>query len=581
MLVLGGKFRYDESIMVKEEIGKMVERAIKNLQKERFFSDFEMPRIDVDGATEEIFGDYSVNTAMRIAKEIKKSPMEVALKIIGELKSMDRKDRLFEKIEAVEPGFINFFVSQKALLDFLNKSCDKKKRGSKKGGEKKVVVIDYSSPNIAKSFGVGHLRSTIIGQAIYNIYKFLGWKCIGVNHLGDWGTQFGKLIRQIKEEKLVLENLTIDDLEKIYIRFHKEAQSNPIMEEEARIWFKKLEKGDKEAKKIWEFCVETSLKEFGRIYSLLGVKIDHCMGESFYVREGKMDEIIKEAVKKKIASESQGALIIEYPGNELPPSMLLKSNGTTTYLTRDLATIKYRLKKWKPDLFIYEVGADQSLHLKQLFRAVELLGWRKKEDFFHVSHGLIRNIHGKFSTRKGETIHLENILNEAVERAEKISEDKEIAKAVGIGAVKYNDLSRQYKKDIIFDWDKMLNLKGDSGPYLQYVCARTESVLKKAGQEVIFPTDGGIINKEEEAVLRAIFKFPEAVEKAATRFSPNIVCEFSFDLAQKYNSLYNFHKIIKAETEEKKKFRLALTFAVNKTLKEALSLLGISVLERM
>ncbi|OQX00733.1 arginine--tRNA ligase, partial [Candidatus Parcubacteria bacterium A4] len=533
--------------MIKKEIKRLIKAAIRELQMEKLFPDFEMSRIEVDSAIEDIFGDYSVNTAMRIAKEIKKSAMEVALKITEELKFLDRENRLFEKVEAVEPGFINFFVSKKNLLNFLNDFVAKGKYSFEESGKGKTIVIDYSSTNIAKSFGVGHLRSTIIGQAIYNIYKFLGWKCVGVNHLGDWGTQFGKLIRQIKVRKLVLENLTIDDLEKTYIEFHKEVKDNPEMEDEARGWFKKLEEGDEEARNIWKVCVETSLKEFERIYALLGVKIDYCMGESFYVREGKVNEIIKEAVKKKVASESQGALIIEYPDNVLPVSILLKSNKTTTYLTRDLATVKYRLKKWKPDLFIYEVGSDQSLHLKQLFLAVELLGWSKRENFFHVAHGLIRNIHGKFSTRKGETIHLENILNEAIERAEKIvresadeqefSEEKikEIAKAVGIGAVKYNDLSQHYKKDIVFDWDKMLNLKGDSGPYLQYVCARTESVLRKAGGEAIFPADGGIFNKEEEVVLRTIFKFSEAVEKAAKRFSPNIICEFSFDLAQKYN----------------------------------------------
>ena len=420
----------------------------------------------------------------------------------------------------------------------------------------------------------------------------MGFKCIGDNHLGDWGTQFGKLIVAVKKwgEKKT-GDYSIEDLEELYIKFHKEVEKNPKIEEEGREWFKKLEEGDKEAKKIWRAFVKISLKEFTKIYKLLGIKIDYALGESFY--EEMLKDIIKEAREKKIAIESQGALIIKYPHNELPPAMILKSDGATTYLTRDLATVKYRLKKWKPDLIIYEIGVDQELHLKQLFRAVELLGWDKTK-FFHVAHGLYRKTTGKFSTRRGETIHLEEVLKEAILRAREIvqnsetgrglsEEEKEkVAKMVGIGAVKYNDLSQHYSKDIVFDWEKILNLKGNSAPYLQYTFVRCQSVLRKVKFKTLPKKIEAIdFNLEEEDILREIYKFPEIVQEAAEKFSPNLICNFIFDLAQKYNFFYDLHPILKAKTEELKIFRLALTMAVAQVLKNSLNLLGISAPEKM
>jgi arginyl-tRNA synthetase len=306
-------------------------------------------------------------------------------------------------------------------------------------------------------------------------------------------------------------------------------------------------------------------------------------------------EIIKELREKKIAKESQGALIVEFPKNEFPPVIVQKSDGTTTYFTRDLATIKYRLKKWNPDLIIYEVGADQKLHFQQLFKTVEILGWAEKTKFVHVAHGLYRTKTGKFSTRRGETVHLEDVLKEAIERAREIIEKSEtsrgltekekgrVAKIVGIGAVKYNDLSQHPSKDIIFDWEKVLNLKGNSAPYLQYTFVRSRSVLRKDKKLQIenFKLKIEKLNKEEIDILREIYKFPEIVQEAAEKFSPNLICNFIFDLAQKYNLFYDLHPILKAETEELKIFRLALTTAVAQVLKNSLNLLGISVPERM
>jgi len=593
---------------VREEIKNLILKSIKELQKEGIFPDFPIPEIKIEHPEEKIHGDYATNVAMVICRSgltristqkdaEKLTPIKVAEILVAKLKDYKESRDFFEKIEVAKPGFINFFLKKEFFIEEIKRILkEKNKYGQSLIGEGKTVVIDYSSPNIAKPFGIGHLRSTIIGQAIYDIYKFLGWRCIGDNHLGDWGTQFGKLICAVKkwENAKDIKNLSLADLEKLYVKFHQEAEKDPKLEDEARIWFKKLEEGDREAEKIWKICVDVSLKEFDRIYELLGVKIDYALGESFYL--GMLKDVIEEAKKKNIAMESQGALIIKYPHNELPPAMILKSDEATTYLTRDLATVKYRLKRWKPDLIIYEVGADQELHFKQLFKTVELLGWTKRTKFFHVAHGLYRTKTGKFSTRKGKTVHLEDVLNEAIERAREIIEESEtgrglaekekkaVAKAVGIGAIKYNDLSQHYSKDIVFDWGKILNLKGNSSPYLQYTFVRCQSVLRKAKKIGNWKLEIGNwkdLKKEEEEILREIYKFPEVVQESAEKFSPNLICNFIFNLAQKYNLFYDLHPILKAETEELKIFRLALTESVAQVLKNSLFLLGIFAPEKM
>jgi arginyl-tRNA synthetase len=573
---------------MEEKIREILENSVRKL-----FPQIKIPELQVEHPEKKEFGDYSTNLAFLIAKELKKKPIEIANQIA---KSIE-KEKIFEKVEVKEPGFINFFLSLDFLFEELRKILKEKENyGKNKIGKGKTVIIDYSSPNIAKPFGIGHLRSTIIGQALYNIYKFLGYKVIGDNHLGDWGTQYGKLVFAIKKwGKKKAENYSIEELEELYVKFHKEVEKNPQLEEEGRKWFKKLEEGDREARKIWKILVKISLKEFERIYKILGVKFDFALGESFY--EPMTKEIIEELREKKIAKESQGALIVEFPKNEFPPVILQKSDGTTTYFTRDLATIKYRLKKWNPDLIIYEVGADQKLHFQQLFKTVEILGWAKKTKFVHVAHGLYRTKTGKFSTRKGETVHLEDVLKEAIERAKEIIEKSEtsrgltekekerVSKIVGIGAVKYNDLSQHPSKDIIFDWEKVLNLKGNSAPYLQYTFVRCQSVLKKSGSWML---EVGIrklqiekLKKEEIDILREIYKFPEVVQEAAKKFSPNLICNFAFDLAKKYNLFYDLYQILKAEDKETKKFRLILTRAVAQIIKNSLFLLGIQTPEKM
>lgn len=577
--------------MIKEKIEKLLKNVLKEwLERDVFFQ--VEKEIKVEHPEKETHGDYASNLALVLAKYLNKNPFEIGREISENVKIKNSK--LFEKVEVVQPGFLNFFLKEKIFFEEIKKILkEKEKYGQKTQKKKRTMIIDYSSPNIAKPFGIGHLRSTIIGQAIYNVYKFLGWKVIGDNHLGDWGTQFGKLIYQIKKTKKDPTRLTIEEMEKLYVQFHQEAEKNPTIEEEGRRWFQKLEKGDKEAKKIWQICVKVSLKEFSRIYQILGVKIDYALGESFY--EPMLKEIIEEAKRKKIAKESEGALVIEYPKKtNLPPAIILKSDGATTYFTRDLATIKYRIKRWRPDLIVYEVGAEQTLHFRQLFEAVNLFGWSKKTKFVHIAHGLYRKTDGKFSTRRGETVHLEDILEEAIKRAKKILEQSEagkkfsekekekIAKIVGIGAIKYNDLSHHYSGDIIFDWEKMLNLKGNSAPYLQYTFVRCQSVLKKSKEKIelrkLIPIP---LLEEEKNVLKTIFHFPEVVEEAAERFSPNLICNFAFDLAQKYNLFYDSLPILLAKEKERRILRLALTQATAQILKNSLSLLGIDLPDKM
>jgi arginyl-tRNA synthetase len=480
-----------------------------------------------------------------------------------------------EKIDKVA-GFSNIWLKKEVLIDEAQNILDGKIDDElKKIGEDKTMVIDYSAPNIAKPFGIGHLRSTNIGQAIYNIYKILGWNCIGDNHLGDWGTQFGKLIVAItKWNEKPIEEMKIDDLEKLYVKFHEEAEKDDGLNDEAREWFAKLENKDSTASDLWKKCVDISLKEFDRVYSLLGVKIDNTLGESFYT--DKMPAVVGEMEKKGILKDSQGAKIIEF--DDMPPAMVTKTNETTTYFTRDMATVKYRLETWKPDLIIYEVGADQVLHFRQVFETAQMLGYKTK--FYHVAHGMIRWKEGKFSTRKGTTIHLEEVIEKAREEAKKIAPENSFEKidAVAIGAIKFNDLNQDPKKDIIFDWDKVMSMEGNSGPYLQYTYARGKSVLNKTKKTLNSKVEILNWNEEEMGLLRYFYQFGEKIVEAADRFSPAVLAEYLLNLARKYNEFYAKNRIIGEKEEEQ---RLFLTAVTSKIIKDGLNILGIYTIEKM
>ena len=535
------------------------------------------------------FGDYSTSVAMQIAKEEKRNPREVAEIILEKILRLAQNDEqpIIKKVEIAGPGFINFYLKDTYLKEAAEKINFETEFRNLMGayGQGKTVVIDYSAPNIAKPFGIGHLRSTNIGQAIYNLYKLLGWKTIGDNHLGDWGTQFGKLIVAIKKwgEKT---ELTVENLEKLYVKFHEEAEKDETLIEQGRAWFEKLEKGDPEAKRIWEECVTISMREFDRVYEMLGVNIDYVLGESFY--QDKMGAVVDLVREKNILKKSQGAEIIEFPS--MPPVMISKSNETTTYFTRDMATIKYRLDTWKPDLMIYEVGADQDLHFRQLFAVAKMLGWEC--DYTHVAHGLIRWKDGKFSTRKGKTIHLSDIIEGAMTKAQDIAdrtevskkltatEREEMIKAVAIGAVKFNDLSSDPKRDIIFDWEQMMSLEGDSGPYLQYTYARCKSVLTKTKvmEQKDIESLPETLTENEREMLRFFYLFEEKILDAAESFNPAIIANYLLEVARAYNEFYAKNKIIGDKNET---FRVFLTRTTASLLQTGLGLLGIKTPEKM
>lgn len=610
--------------MIKKEIEKLIKDSLVSLLRQKKLPKFDVPKILVEQPKEKKYGDWTTNIAMVIAKDLKKSPMEIANLLsddieknmldgkIGEKRSQKTK-KIFDKVEVVSPGFVNFFLSQKILFSELKSILKKKEdygRGNIGGG--KTIVIDYSSVNIAKPFSVGHLRSTIIGQAIYNLYSFLGYKTIGDNHIGDWGTQFGKLICAIKkwgDEKEISKN-PIKNLFSLYVKFHSEADKNTELEKEGRMWFKRLENKDKEAIRLWKKCVSWSLKEFKKIYKELGIEIDLTLGESFY--EPMLKGIVKELLDKKIAVKSEGAIVVFFPNNILPPLMIKKSDGTTLYSTRDLAAIKYRRKKFKPYKIIYEVGADQALYFKQLFWTAELLGWGKRSDYVHISHGMMRLATGRMRTRQGKVILLNDLLKKAFEMAKKMIKEKnkkinlkdrkKIAKIISIAAIKYNNLFMKPSTNIVFDWKTALSLNGNSGPYLQYTYARAKSIIRKSKIYLVENSTGKKKKKEgsiydlikkirfseellkkdsEILLLRKLIEFPEIIEKAAENYSPNIVCNYIFELSQKFNSFYETVSVLKEEDDKKRIVRLSLVDATAQVIKNGLNLLGIETLEEM
>lgn len=530
-----------------------------------------------------IHGDFSTNIAL-----VLKGGKTKAEEITENIKS----DDLIEKVSVAGPGFVNISIRTKALISLLGEVLNgAESYGKSTIGAGKRIVIDYSAPNIAKPFGIGHLRSTIIGQALYNLYHKLGYETIGDNHLGDWGTQFGKLLYMIDTEKP--ESLNIEKLEELYVKFHNLVGEDASLEDKARVWFKKLEDNDPVARNLWKQCWNVSMAEFDRIYGILGIKIDETLGESFY--EDKMAEVVDEARRRGIAKMSEGAWVIEIPGMETP-LMLVKSDGASTYATRDLATIKYRMGKWNPVKIVYEVGGEQGLHFVQVFAAARMLGYVSDDvELIHTKHGLYLDSDGKkFSTRKGKSVKLEEILLEAIERSKQLgSVDVDTAKKVGIGAIKYFDLKHGVQSDIIFDWEKMFELLGNSGPYIQYTYARTQSVLSKvqgSGINVQLNNESLSLNpnSEELAILRWIYRFPEVIEEAAFRLAPNLLCNFLYEMASRFNTFYNKHSILTPseggrveEQESIRRFRLVLTAAVGQVLDNGLNLLGIEAPEKM
>ena len=534
-------------------------------------------------------GDYAF-PCFRLAKELKKAPQMIATDIKEKIEVNENE---IIKIE-VAGGYLNFFINKKSLVDEVLQEISKTEEyGKSEIGKGKNVVIDYSSPNIAKPFHIGHLRSTVIGGALYNIYKYLGYNTTGVNHLGDYGTQFGKLIEGYKlwGEEYDIEKNPIDELTKIYIRINEACKEDEQVLENCRNNFKKLENGDPYCVEIWEKFRELSLKEFQKVYDLLGSKFDSWNGEAFY--SDKMPEVIDILEKTGKLIESQGAKIIDLEDKGInTPCIIEKTNGSTTYATRDLAAILYRARTYDFDKALYVTSYEQVLHFKQVFEVAKLLGLDEKytNGLEHVSFGMVLLPTGKMSTREGNVVKLNDLLNEAISRAKEIIEQKnpqlenkdEIAKKVGIGAVIFNDLSNNRVKDEIFEWDTILNFQGETGPYIQYTYVRTKSVLEKAGQvpDIKDVKSENLLDESSIRTLKLVYSFEDILKQVTDKNEPSILSRYLIDLAEAYSNFYNENKII-VDEKDVQNARVYLTYAVGKVLKTGAELLGIEMPEKM
>lgn len=526
-------------------------------------------------------GHYTTNTAFAVAKAMEISPMEAAKEIREKLAQSSPKG-FFERVEIASPGFLNFYLSDKVLTkEIFSVLKLGNKYGFSNAGKGKTAVVDYSAPNIAKPMSVGHLRSTVIGAALVNLLKFQGYKVIGDNHLGDWGTQFGSLIYAYKhwvDEDEFRKN-PMDHLVSLYVRFHNEARDNEDLMSAAREETAKLQRGDKENAKLWKVFVKKSLTEFDKIYRRLGVKFDVSLGESFY--QPMLADVVSEALNKGAARRDDGAVKISFEekGINLPPVVVEKSDGSHLYVTTDLATIKYRTAKWRPSKILYVVANEQALHFAQVFEAARTLGYAPNTELTHIKFGMLLGASGKkFSTRKGEFIKLEGLLNKAKEAAAEINRDS--AEKVGIGSIKYYDLSHYRTSDITFDWDAMLNLKGNSAPYLQYTYSRLQNISKKAKGIKARPDMSVLSSKEEKKAASAIIHFPDAVCYSAAKYEPNHLADYLFKTANAMNAFYETSPIISAEREIAEA-RMALAMAGKTVIKNGLSLLGIEVMKKM
>ncbi|KOM98373.1 arginyl-tRNA synthetase [Clostridium botulinum] len=560
----------------------------KNLVAERIKENTEL-EVDLIEKLIEIppkkeMGDYAF-PCFQLAKTFRKAPNLIA----EELKEKINKEG-FEKVVTVGP-YLNFFVDKTILIkDVLEKVLsEKEKYGSSKVGEGKNVVVEYSSPNIAKPFHIGHLFTTAIGNALYKILSFEGYNCIGINHLGDWGTQFGKLIsayrRWVDEE--ALEKDAIGELLRIYVKFHEEAEKDPELEKEARLNFKRLEEGSEEETELWNRFKDLSLKEFNKVYDMLGIKFDSLAGESFY--SDKMDAVVQEIDDKGLLVDSNGAKVVMLDEYNMPPCMIKKSDGATIYATRDLAAAIYRKKTYDFHKCIYVVGTPQALHFKQVFTTLKLMGHDWADDCKHVGFGLVKLANKKLSTRNGDVVFLEDLLNQSVEETLKIINEKnpnlknkeDVAKKLGIGAVVFTYLKNNRERDIVFDWKEILSFDGETGPYVEYSYARGKSILRKAGKLTGEADYSKLSSKEEFELAKLLGGFNDAIMNAIDKLEPAMVTRYIIEVAKAFNKFYNAHGILNAEDNDVKLARVKLVEATCQVIKNALNLLGIDVVEEM
>ncbi len=563
---------------MKTKIVELIEKNIEGLTTEDITALIEIP-------PKPDMGDFAF-PCFRLAKTMRKAPQMIAADIkeaIGEIDFLD-------KIE-VQGAYLNFYVKKDTFVKSMVDVAMAEDFGSSTMGEGQTICIDYSSPNVAKNFHVGHLRTTIIGNSLYKIFTKLGYKVERINHLGDWGTQFGKLIVAYKawgDEETVKKD-GVAELMKLYVKFHDEAEKNPELNDQARAWFAKMEQGDEEALKIWQWFKDISLIEYKRTYDLLGMEFDHYLGESFY--RDKTSDIVSKLTDANLLTESEGAKIVDLEAYDMAPCLILKNDGSSIYATRDLAAIFYRKNTHNFVKCIYVTGQEQKLHFAQVFKVVELLGndWAK-DQLVHIPYGLVSLEGAKLSTRSGNIIYAEDILLEAISKIKEIIDEKnpdlpdkeETAKKIGVGAVLFNDLYNQRIKDVSFKWEKLLNFDGETGPYVQYTYARCASIMRKVedftvGNEIDYSL---ITDAESMELLKEISRFPKIVKDAADKYEPSVVARFSVDVAQAFNKFYNANRI-NVEDTELRNSRVTLVHLTKKTIKDALLLLGIECPEQM
>lgn len=552
-------------------------------------------RLNVEGMTkEEIYaligeppntemGDFAL-PCFKLAKLLRKSPVAIA----EGLQAAYPVDSVIGKVTAVN-GYLNFTVDRSgmvkdALDDILSKG---ETYGNSDMGKGKTVCIDYSSVNIAKRFHIGHLSTTVLGGALCRILNALGYTTVGINHLGDYGTQFGKLISAYKRwgDRAEVEAQGVAALNELYVRWHKEVEEHPEMDDEARAYFKKIEDKDPECLALFDWFKELTLRDVARIYDLLDIHFDSYAGESFY--SDKMQPVIDELREKNLLVESQGAQIVDLEAYGMPPCIILKKDGTSLYATRDMAAAIYRKNTYDFDKCLYVVAYQQNLHFKQFFKVLEMMGKPWAKDLVHVAYGMVSLEEGAMSTRKGNVVFLEDVINKCIEKAYGVINEKnpdlenkeEVAKKVGVGAVIFGALYNNKIKDITFSYDKVLNFDGETSVYIQYTCARANSVLQKAGAIGDYTVEN--VSDEEIELVKALSAFPETIVSAAEKYEPCYIARLCVDISQKFNKFYFNYKILTAETENLKNYRLALTKATLTVLTNALALLGIGVPDKM
>ncbi|NMW85627.1 arginine--tRNA ligase [Peptoniphilus sp. AGMB00490] len=568
-------------INFREEIIKILDEKVESLEPKEIDKMIEVP-------PNYELGDFAF-PVFSLAKIYRKNPAVIAEELAAEINS-----KYFEKIEN-KNAYLNFYINKSILTgEILKESVEKREDfGKENYGENKNVVVEYSSTNIAKPFHIGHIRSTVIGDSLKRIYKFLGFNTIAINHLGDYGTQFGMLIYAYKTwgSKEAIEKDPINELLKLYVKVNAVCEEDQEVKDECRYWFKELENGNEEAVEIWKWFKEVSLKEFNRVYDMLDIQFDSYNGESFY--SDKMPALIEELRERNVLEESEGAEVINLDEYNLPPAIVVKSDGTTIYFTRDLAAAKYRHENYKPYKNIYVVGSQQSLHFKQLKAALKKAGFDWYDEIIHVPFGMVSLEDGTLSTRRGKVVYLEDVLNKATDKVREILNDREkeqnqkienkeeLAQTVGIGAIKFQELFNGRIKDYTFNWDKTLSFEGETGPYVQYVHARICSLLKKGNFDINNEIDATLLTEESEInIIRSLYNFTNIVEDACEKCEPYFITRYTVELAKNFNKFYNQTQIL-VDDEKLKNTRLLLCYTVKNVIATGLYLLGIKAPEKM